>query len=283
MDSVHPKIVIYFKKDGALKNVEITWDSQEKMTHISDIRKIIYEKKNRKLFGIPRNTNIKDIILKDFNRGKNELFDHEIIDRNLVLLLEIRTSSMNENVFSNVKRFLGENDQFNAILAQRKQIPELEKGVNCIEMCARVRKYLHTYKRVWKRIGWDWRYDKFNEDYFDNISFRNDTATSIGQPEIIKLPHIDEVYDVNDFWKGLHLRLINFGMIIMSENTSESRLEKENKYWNDLLKDNDDYWKTEIGDDDIDNPNFNPNPDEGIENWHDDPYELGDDGDEDED
>jgi hypothetical protein len=67
----------------------------------------------------------------------------------------------------------------------------------------------------------------------------------------------------------------------MSENTSVYRLEKENKYWNDLLSDNDTYWANEIAEnDDIIDPNFILKPDEGIENWHDDPYELGDDGDE---
>lgn len=260
MASDHPKILIYFKKNGKLENVEITWDSQEKMTHVSDIRAIIYE--NLRHFGLSRNTKPSDIILKDFY-GKQELFDFEKIDRDLILLLQIRTSPMNDTVFSNVKSFLGKNDQFNSRLAQRKKIPELEKGVNCIEMCDRIRKYLPTYKKVWKRIGWE-PFHKFDEDYFNSVTEWNEASEENGDGFAVELPHLydEDDNDVTDFWEALYRRLINFGMIIMSENISESRLEEENSYWEKLMKDNDEYWEM----------SSDPNNDEGIDDWNDNPY-----------
>jgi hypothetical protein len=62
MASVHPKIFIIFNKDGKSQHLQILWDIHEKMTHISDIRKIIHT--NLSIFGIPKNTPISDIILK---------------------------------------------------------------------------------------------------------------------------------------------------------------------------------------------------------------------------
>uniref|UniRef100_A0A6C0KFC4 Uncharacterized protein n=1 Tax=viral metagenome TaxID=1070528 RepID=A0A6C0KFC4_9ZZZZ len=231
MATAKPKIVIYFRRNGILENVEITWDSREEMTHISDIRKIVHRHPER--FGIMGSNEIDNIILKDLKNHQKPLVDFEKIDRDLHLFLQVKSFPLNGNVFSKVNSFLVENDQFNTRLAQQRKIPELEKGINCIEFRDRVRKYLKTYKEIFRRMN---GYYFIDDDYFDDLVERNEEAAENGEDI-----EIEDSDNVEVFMDNIKERFIDFGILIMEESTHNSRLEKENEFWEKLMIDVDSF------------------------------------------
>ena len=117
-----------------------------------------------------------------------------------------------------------------------------------IRLCERVRKYIPTYKKVWKRL----KDDKFGEDYFDDVLDRNEkideeifNGVSDRSDAKIPMPGPHDTYnECSAFWFHLRQDLIEFGVLIRSEKEDdEELLKKKDNFWRLLLKDVDNFHK----------------------------------------